>query len=109
MCPSALFAQSLDKDFTRTGQHQTIISSWHVFGSTTTSQEWSGLLEIILSGFGVNVPSSGFLEDAFYPMNSTNPNVPHQGLGVLPPQGLHLSFTGCAATCIPAYGCSYLL
>jgi hypothetical protein len=52
---------------------------------------------VIVSGFGVNVPESGFLEDSFYPINPATPDVPHQGAGVLPPSGLHLSFTGCAA------------
>lgn len=87
MCPSALLAQSLDKDFTRTGQRQTTISSWHVFGTTAPLQEWSRLVEIIVSGFGVIVSSSGFFEDAFYPIVPKNPDVPHQGQGVLPPQG----------------------
>jgi len=88
----------LEKDFKRTGQQDSLITSWSVFGGTTTSQQWSGLIEVIVSGFGVNVPASGFLEDAFYPINPAAPDVPHQGPGVLPPQGLHLSFTGCAAS-----------
>jgi hypothetical protein len=95
--PALSFAQILEKDFNRTGQHESLITSWSVFGGKTTSQQWSGLIEVIVSGFGVNVPESGFLEDAFYPINPETPDVPHQGEGVLPPSGLHLSFTGCAA------------
>ena len=97
LIPTVSFAQ-LEKDFTRTGQHNSLITSWSVFGGKTTAQSWSGLIEVIVSGFGVNVPDSGFLEDAFYPIIPETPDVPHQGPGVLPPQGLHLSFTGCAAT-----------
>ena len=96
--PVAALAQILEKDFTRTGQHESLITSWSVFGGKTTSQQWSGVIEVIVSGFGVNVPSSGFLEDAFYPIVPATPDVPHQGVGVLPPVGLHLSFTGCAAS-----------
>jgi hypothetical protein len=95
--PTVAFAQ-LERDFTRTGQKESIISSWSVFGGKTTLQQWSGLVEVIVSGFGVNVPASGVLEDAFYPIDPAVPDVPIQGPGILPPQGLHLSFTGCAAT-----------
>jgi hypothetical protein len=94
LIPRLSFAQ-LEKDFTRTGQEESLITSWSVFGGKTTSQPWSGLIEVIISGFGVNVP--GVLEDAFYPIDPDAPSVPVQGPGVLPPAGLHLSFTGCAA------------
>jgi hypothetical protein len=67
LIPAISFAQ-LERDFTRTGQEESIITSWSVFGGKTTSQQWSGLIEVIISGFGVNVPASGFLEDAFYPI-----------------------------------------
>ena len=99
LSPTVSYARSdLDKDFRRTGQHESLISSWQVFGGKTTSQQWSGLVEVIVSGFGVNVPASGFLEDAFYPIIPATPDAPPQGPGILPPNGLHLSFTGCAAT-----------
>ena len=78
--PAASFAQELEKDFVRTGQHQSLIQSWSVFGGVTTSQRWSGLIEVIVSGFGVNVPATGILEDAFYPIEdrkSTRLNSSH--------------------------------
>jgi hypothetical protein len=95
--PTVSLAQILEKDFIRTAHHESLITSWSVFGGKTTAQQWSGLVEVIVSGFGVNVPASGFLEDAFYPIIPATPDVPHQGQGVLPPSGLHMSFTGCAA------------
>src|SRR5262245_10688481 len=94
---AASFAQELEKDFVRTGQHQSLIQSWSVFGGVTTSQRWSGLIEVIVSGFGVNVPATGILEDAFYPIVPAAPDVPFNQPGALPPSGLHLSFTGCSA------------
>ena len=96
LVPRLLFAQ-IERDFVRTGQHESLITSWSVFGGTTTSQTWSGLVEVIVSGFGVNVPTSGTLEDAFYPIDPAAPDLPQQGTGVQPPTGLHLSFSGCAA------------
>jgi hypothetical protein len=87
----------LEKDFKRTGQHESLINSWQVFGGKTTAQRWSGLVEVIVSGFGVNVPAAGVLEDAFYPILPADPDVPFNAPGALPPSGLHLSFTGCSA------------
>lgn len=95
---AASFAQQLDKDFVRTGQHESLIQSWRVFGGTTTANKWSGLIEVIVSGFGVNVPSTGVLEDAFYPIDPSNPDVPYNPPGTLPPVGLHLGFSGCSAS-----------
>jgi hypothetical protein len=97
LLPAVSFAR-LEKDFTRTGQHESLITSWSVFGGKTTAQLWSGLVEVIVSGFGVNQPATGLLEDAFYPIDPVAPDEPIQGPGVLPPVGLHLSFTGCAAS-----------
>jgi hypothetical protein len=98
LVPTVSFADAeLEKDFIRSGQHESLIQSWSVFGGVTTSQRWSGLVEVIVSGFGVNVPATGILEDAFYPIDPAAPDVPFNVPGALPPSGLHLSFTGCSA------------
>ena len=92
--PASSFGQDLSKDFVRTGVHESLIDSWRVSNGVTTAQTFASLIEVIVSGFGINVPP--ILEDAFYPINSANPDLPIQGPGVLPPNGLHISFTGCS-------------
>src|SRR5207237_4327374 len=84
---------NLEKDFVRTGVHESLIDSWRVLNGVTTTQQFSELIEIIVSGFGINVPESGFLEDAFHGFEPAAPDVP---AGDLPPVGLHISFTGCS-------------
>jgi len=89
---------SLDSNFVRTGQEESFIQSWQVFGGHETKQEWTGLIEMYVAGFGVNVPNSGVMEDAFYPIDPKEPEVPLNFEGALPPQGLHIGFNGCSAT-----------
>jgi hypothetical protein len=91
--PVSSFGQVLEKDFVRTGVHESLVDSWRVSNGVTTTQQFSGLVEVTVSGFGINVPGSGFLEDAFHGFVAAAPDVP---AGVVPLVGLHISFTGCS-------------
>jgi len=97
LLPTISYAQ-IEKRFVRTGQTDIMIQSWEEFGGETTKEKWSGLIEVLVSGFGINVPTSGVMEDAFYPLDPAAAHVPITSPGALPPQGLHISFTGCSAT-----------
>ena len=51
--------------FFRTGQTESLVAPFTVFGGTTTTQQWSGLVEVEVSGFGFSTPGS--LTDALGP------------------------------------------
>ena len=93
MLSTPSYGQNLDRDFVRTGVQESLVDSWRVLNGVTTAQEFSGKVEVIVSGFGINVPGSGFLEDAFH---GFLPSAPDEPAGTLPPVGLHISFTGCS-------------
>ena len=82
---------SVSDNFTRTGQTETIAAPLTVFGGTTTTGQWSGLVEVQVSGTGSSTP--GKLTDAFYPLDPLDPATALSGTV----QGLRRSFTGCAA------------
>lgn len=84
-------ADTIPEHFTRTGQTETVVSPLTVFGGTTTTDEWAGVVEVEVSGIGFSSP--GQLTDAFYRLDVDDPSIALSGQ----PQGLRLSFTGCAA------------
>jgi hypothetical protein len=96
--PKFAFASPFIIDnFVRTGQTATLVAPFTTFGGVTAPGQWSGLIEVIVSGSGVNVPANYFHEDAFYPFDPAT-NVLAQGPGILPPNALHISFTGCSVS-----------
>ena len=79
-------------NFLRTGKQVSLLISLGVFGGSTTTEAWSGLCELTVSGFGFSTPGS--LTDAFYPLDPADPSLGWNGSV----QGLRLSFDGCAAS-----------
>jgi hypothetical protein len=79
--------------FFRTGQSESLTTQLTVFGGTTTTQQWSDLIEVIVSGVGVNNPPTGLQVDPFW---AFSPNDPSSVLGT--GHRFRLSFTGCAAS-----------
>lgn len=95
LIPSQLFAETprVEAYFQRTGQAETVISPLTVFGGATTTQRWSGLIEVLLSGDAINNPPSGLHVDPFWAFLPSNPeNAPGTG------HRFRLSFNGCAAS-----------
>lgn len=82
---------STSEQYTRTGQTESFSAPLTVFGGTTTTGQWSGLVEVEVSGWGFSTPGS--FTDAFYPLDLADHTVMLPGTV----QGLRLSFTGCAA------------
>jgi hypothetical protein len=63
------------------------------FGGVTTSQPWSGLIEVIVSGEAIENPPTGQHVDPFWAFSPSDPgNI--QGTG----HRFRISFTGCAAS-----------
>ena len=82
--------------FTRTGRAEALTAPLAVFGGVTTSQQWSGNIELIVSNVGHNFPAIGGFTDAFYYYIPGNPDLPiferdNQNWA------LRMSFLGCAA------------
>lgn len=84
---------SVSENYTRTGQTESFSAPLTVFGGTTTTGQWSGLVEVEVSGTGSSTP--GEFTDAFYRLDPADLSM--ELAGALQPQGLRLSFTGCAA------------
>lgn len=84
---------STSEQYTRTGQTESFSAPLTVFGGTTTTGQWANLVEVEVSGTGSSTP--GELTDAFYKLDPADPST--ELAGALQPQGLRLSFTGCAA------------
>lgn len=83
--------------YTRTGQAEALVAPLSVFGGVTTSQLWSGQIELTVSGVGYNFPAPGGFTDAFYYYAPGTPDVR------IPERddqnwGLRMSFSGCAAS-----------
>jgi hypothetical protein len=81
----------VENNFSRTEQTETLIAPWAQFGGATTTQQWSGLIEVIVSGDGIDNPPSGTRHDAFW---GYWPNSPDPML--FTSDSFRLSFTGCA-------------
>jgi hypothetical protein len=69
---AATAATTLDGIFTRTGKSESFAAPLTVFGGTTTTQQWSGLIEVILSGQAVNNPPTGLHLDPFWAFSPSN-------------------------------------
>src|SRR5207253_531125 len=80
---------TISSNFVRTGQTESLTAPLTLFGGATTTQIWSGLIEVLISGVGRN---NVVTTDAFYFFDPNNPSSYSPGL-----VGLRLSFTGCAA------------
>lgn len=92
--PSTLFASLLLQDnFVRTGQTENLVDPLAHFGGVTTAQQWSGLIEIIVSGQGINNPPQGYRVDPFWAWSPSDPST-IVGTG----HRFRLSFTGCATS-----------
>jgi hypothetical protein len=83
----------VESNFSRTGQTESLIAPLTQFGGVTTTQQWSGLVEVILSGEAVNNPPTGLHVDPFWAFFPSNPSV-IQGTGTR----FRLSFSGCATS-----------
>jgi hypothetical protein len=91
--PSSAFASVFVQDnFVRTGQSESLMAPLTQFGGITTTQQWSGLVEVILSGEAVNNPPTGLHVDPFWAFSPSNPST-IQGTG----HRFRLSISGCAA------------
>jgi hypothetical protein len=93
LLPGSVSAQSIQDFFTRTGQSESLTAPLTVFGGTTTVQQWSGLIEVILSGEAINNPPTGLHVDPFYAFFPADPTT-IQGTGTR----FRISSTGCAAS-----------
>ena len=91
--PQILSAQLVQDFFSRTGQSELLTTPLTVFGGTTTSQQWSGLIEVVLSGDAINNPPTTLHVDPFYAFSPADPTTIH-GTGTR----FRVSFTGCAAS-----------
>jgi hypothetical protein len=94
--PTLAAAASFDVSdfFVRTGEVESLTAPLTVFGGTTTTLAWSGLIEVKVSNVGVRDPSTGNQVDAFYEFNPANPSTPTPTNRT---HGLRNSFAGCAA------------
>ena len=79
--------------FARTGQTETLAAPRTAFGGVSTTQRWSGLIEVIAAGVGNNSPVAEGTTDAFYYFLPQCPALPLTE----PNWERVLSFTGCAA------------
>ena len=94
LMPHSVLAVPLIPDFfTRTGQSESLTIPLSVFGGTTTTQQWSDLIEVNVSGVAVNNPPTGFHVDPFW---AWSPNDPTTIVGT--GTRFRLSFTGCATS-----------
>jgi hypothetical protein len=95
LLPGAVFASARTEDhFVRTGQSASLTAPLSVFGGVTAPGQWSGLVEVILSGTGINNPPTGLHVDPFWAFSPTDPTAPPPGTAVR----FRISFTGCAAS-----------
>jgi len=90
---ASLASVSVQDNFLRTGQTESLIAPLTQFGGVTTNQKWSGLVEVILSGEAINNPPTGLHSDPFWAFFPSDPNT-IQGTGTR----FRILFTGCAAS-----------
>lgn len=68
-----------------------LVVPFNKYGGITTSASYSGVVELIIVGYGDPVPGDGWSEDAFYAFWTNDPS--HF---TRPAWGLRLSRTGCS-------------
>jgi hypothetical protein len=90
---TSLASVLIQDNFLRTGQNESLTAPLTQFGGVTTTQKWSGLIEVILSGEAVENPPTGLHVDPFWAFSPGNPDIV-QGTG----HRFRISFTGCAAS-----------
>ena len=78
--------------FARTGQSEALTAPFSVFGGATTQQQWSGVVEVIVSNWGNNQPGVAGVSDAFYNFDPTTNIATSQRVN-----GLGISLAGCVA------------
>ncbi|HEY1267338.1 MAG TPA: hypothetical protein VGH16_08790 [Candidatus Binatia bacterium] len=87
-------APTIADNFVRTGQNASFAAPLTTFGGVTAPGQWSGLIEVILSGDAVNNPPTGLHVDPFWAFSPSNPSATPTGTGTR----FRLSFTGCATS-----------
>jgi hypothetical protein len=93
LSPSAFAGVLFQDNFFRTGQSESLVAPLTQFGGVTTTQQWSGLIKVVVSGEAINNPPTGLHVDPFWAFFPSDPNT-IQGTG----HRFRLSFTGCAAS-----------